>query len=388
MTEKIFYEDAYRKDHEASITNIVEEEGFFKIITDRTIFYPEGGGQSADRGSINGLEVFDVQEKDGVIYHYMKERPQDNIAKMQVDWDRRYDLMQQHSGEHVLSGLILSEYGGNNRGFHMGAETVTIDIDIPKMSWEDLENIEQKVNRKITEDLLVRSETTDRQNLSKYNIRKEISAEGSIRVVTIGDVDCCACCGIHVKSLAEVRMLKILKTEQYKGMTRISFVCGDRAVRDYKKRFDITKKLRQELNTDEDRIPDRVLQIKRDLEQSKQELYGNKKLLAKYVSGDLLQDKNKNVFRFFEDLDYETILHIGDFLEKDVESFVLASKVDGRIIAMTKKEEDLGQVFKEGFQLIGGKGGGKGAKAQATFTSDETQNDFFAFLIKRLGEMK
>lgn len=384
MTNKVFYEDAYRKEFEALITDIVKEDNCFKIITDRTIFYPEGGGQSADRGSINGLEVFDVQEKDGVIHHYMKEKPQDKIAKMQIDWDRRYDLMQQHTGEHVLSGLILSEYGGNNRGFHMGAELVTIDIDIPKMSWEILEDIEQKVNRKITEDLLVRSETTDRQNLSKYNIRKEISAEGEIRVVMIGDVDCCACCGIHVRSLAEVKMLKILKTEQYKGMTRISFVCGDRAVRDYTKRFDITKELRQELNADEDHILERVLQIKKDLEESRQDLYGNKKLLAKYISRDLLRERKENIFRCFEDIDYETILHIGDFLEKDIESFVLASKIDGRMIAMTKKEEDLGQLFKEGFQLIGGKGGGKGSKAQAIFTSEETQDEFFEFLIKRL----
>lgn len=383
MTIKKFYEENDLTEYEAKIIEIIAEKDHFRIITDATIFYPEGGGQPSDHGTINGIEVFDVQEKDGVIYHYMKEKPTGEAACMKIDWERRYDFMQQHTGEHVLSGMIHSEYGGNNRGFHLGAQLTTIDIDIPQMSRELLREIEQKVNRKISEDIAVRADITDRERLSEHTIRKEVSAKGDIRVITIDGADCCACCGIHVKSLAEVKFLKIIKTEQYKGMTRIGFVCGDRAVADYNRRFEITEKLRRELNADDEHITERVIRMKEESEEMKHALYGQKLLFAKYLAKDLMREQNKNIFKIFDDVDFDTLLHIGEQIEKQCDCSVLASALDGRLIA-TATTTDLGILFREELRRFGGKGGGKGKKAQAMFDDRENQYRFVEFLKQKI----
>lgn len=384
MTIKKYYEDPYLQEYQARVLDIIPQDGYYKVITDETIFYPEGGGQPADHGTIDGVRIFDVQEKDGVIYHYAEDRPAEGIVHMKIDWARRYDLMQQHTGEHVLSGMILRECAGNNKGFHLGAELVTIDIDIPKMSRELLDRIEEKVNQKILQDIAVRSDITDADGLSGFPIRKQIAAEGDIRVVSIEGTDCCACCGIHLRSLAEVRMLKIIKTEQYKGMTRMSFVCGERAVRDYNKRFEITRTLRQEMNSDDEHLLERIIQTKKDLEQAKEEIYGYKLMIAKHLAKECRSASNGSVFELFDEIDHEILLHLGDILQTDHESLVLGSVKDGRLIARTKKDIDLGLLFKEGIKDIGGKGGGKGPNAQAIFPNTDMQKRFIAFLKQEL----
>ena len=384
MTKKIFYEDAYRTQYRANIIERIEDGKHYKLVCDATIFYPEGGGQPSDRGTINGIEVLDVQEQDGIILHIMTDKVQGEIAEMSIDWQRRFDFMQQHTGEHLLSGIILRECGGNNRGFHMGADFVTIDIDIPKMSWEMLGEIEEKVNAKIAEKTIVQDAITNREGLSRFPIRKEIKAQGDIRVVTIEGADCCACCGTHTSNLSEVGMLKILKTEQYKGMTRIHFVCGNRASKDYAKRFEITRELKKQLNADEERIVERVVALKNELEKAKFELYHNRQFLAKYMAKECLQENTQELLiKNFEQADYDLLMLLAEQLRGNYPTMILSSG-DGRVVAETKKTLDMGALFKEALAKTDGKGGGKGSKAQAMFEDMQNMESFIRILKEKI----
>ncbi len=388
MTKKIFYEDAYRTQYRANIIKRIEDGKHYELICDATIFYPEGGGQPSDKGTINGVEVLDVQEKDGIIHHIMADKVQGEIAEMSIDWQRRFDFMQQHTGEHLLSGIILRECGGNNRGFHMGADFVTIDIDIPKMSWETLGEIEEKVNAKIAEKTVVQDAITNREGLSRFPIRKEVKAQGDIRVVTIEGADCCACCGTHTSNLSEVGMLKILKTEQYKGMTRIHFVCGNRACKDYIQRFEITRELKKQLNADEERIVERVVALKDELEKAKFELYHNRQLITKYMANECLQENTQELLiKNFERADYDLLMLLAEQLRGHYPTMILSSG-DGRVVAETKKTLDLGALFKEALAKTGGKGGGKGPKAQAMFEDAQNMESFIQILKERIDALE
>ncbi len=365
-----------------------------------------------------------------MIVHQLAKMPSENLAQMKIDWAYRYDLMQQHSGEHLVSGLFLRLLGGNNKGFHMGADFVTIDIDLPKLSWEDLMLVENAANQKIAENIFVREEMTTREELEQFPIRKQITAEGEIRVVTIDSADCCACCGTHVRSLAEVGMVKILKTEQYKGMTRIHLVCGKRAQQDYVQRFEITRELKKLLNADESSIATRVNAQIEEIERLKKIIYNNKEELANFYAKELIEKKYKNQLRkniarencfvgipigekslnagescsrtigedyfngknsdesilieILEKIDFEMIENMEKILLEHCDTIVLGSLVDNKILASSKKEIDLGTVFKNELKNFDGRGGGRGARAQAMFASEDGLRGFVALLSQTI----
>ena len=386
MTKKIYYADPYKTEHEATILGLLDEEGKILLVTDESIFYPEGGGQPADHGTINGIEVLDVQESDGIIYHQLAGRPVGDLAQMKIEWARRYDLMQQHTGEHLLSGLFLKELGGSNKGFHLGADFVTIDIDIPKLSWEQLMRVENLANRKILENKAIREEMTDRSGLARFPIRKQVTAEGELRIVSIADADCCACCGTHVRSLAEVGTIKILKTEQYKGMTRIHFVCGMRAQQDYARRFEITRDLKRLLNADEERIVERVMLQKEEMERIKKRLYEQKLLLAEFIAKQCMEENEGNsIFRIFESYDSEQLALVENILNRHYDTIVLGSGVEKKLMAFTKTQVDFGMIFKENLVRFGARGGGKGARAQAVFENADAMEHFVQALRERIA---
>lgn len=377
MTEKIYYQDAYKTNHEATILQVIEHEKGWNVVTDSTIFYPEGGGQPADRGTINGIEVLDVQEEGNVIYHLLKEKPLNTSAMMEVDWDRRYDFMQQHTGEHILSGLIQKHWGGNNRGFHMGADFVTIDIDIPKLEWDKLMEIEALTNRVIKSNPRIRTDYTDREGLSAHPIRKEVKVDEDIRIITIDDADCCACCGTHVHQPLEIGLLKILKTEQYKGMTRIHFVCGERAYRDYRRRFDIVKETKQLLNADEESIVTRLNALQKEAEEIKYQLREKNKTAARYWAQSLIHAKDKNcLIRSFDKEEYDFLQELMMHIKEHFEHVVLIGEQEGRIIVHSRTQ-DIATWFKQNLSAYGGKGGGKAGQAQAKF---ENKADMDAFV--------
>ncbi len=383
MTKKIYEQDAYQKEGEASILDILEENGQIKVILDQTIFYPEGGGQPADKGTINNIQVLDVQETKGIVYHIVAARPKGPRAQMKIDWDRRFDFMQQHSGEHILSGIFHSEYGAVNKGFHLGDEIVTIDIDMKTITQDQLNHVEHLANQAIYAAKAVYQDVTDKEGLIKYSPRKQIQAEGDIRIVTIEGTDVCPCCGTHVQNSAEVGIIKILKTEAHKGMNRITFVCGARALKDYTMRSEIITKLKQALNADEESLTQRVIRIHEELQDTKFKLREQKNLIAEIEFEKLMakisQAGPKRAYHVFENLDFDQLDHIVKRNQAEKESLILGSDPDKKLIAYSKNL-DLGKIFKENLKAYSGRGGGRGSLAQASFDNTENLTAFIEYI--------
>lgn len=234
MTEKLFYKDAYQKTFEATVTECSEGKKGYEIILDQTAFYPEGGGQPGDIGYLQTgdqkVKVTDTHEKDGEILHFCGQ-PLEKGRKVtgSIDWERRFDLMQNHSGEHIVSGLVHHKFGYNNVGFHMGKDTVTIDFD-GEFSVEDMCRFEQEANARIwaNEQVDITSYTEEEAETVEYRSKKEL--HGVVRVVTFPNADVCACCGTHVKYTGEIGLIKLISLQKWKGGVRMEMLSGRKAM--------------------------------------------------------------------------------------------------------------------------------------------------------------
>lgn len=233
MTEKLFYQDSHRSTFTAIVQEVRLSGNGYEIILDRTAFFPEGGGQSSDTGSLGGVSVSDVQEIDGKIIHYT-DGPLVEGTEVEgcIDWTERFSKMQQHTGEHIVSGLIHKIYGYHNVGFHLGTDSVTLDFNgvVPK---EKLHEIEQLANEAVAKNLPVQVLYPTDEELSKISYRSKIEIEGQVRIVVIDGYDVCACCAPHVKQTGEIGLIKLVGMQNYKGGVRISMLCGFRALEDY-----------------------------------------------------------------------------------------------------------------------------------------------------------
>ena len=234
MTEKLFYKDAYQKTFEATVIECREGKKGYEIILDQTAFYPEGGGQPGDIGYLQTgdqkVEVTDTHEKDGEILHFCGQ-PLEKGRKVtgSIDWERRFDLMQNHSGEHIVSGLVHHKFGYNNVGFHMGKDTVTIDFD-GEFSVEDMCRFEQEANARIwaNEQVDITSYTEEEAETVEYRSKKEL--HGVVRVVTFPNADVCACCGTHVRYTGEIGLIKLISLQKWKGGVRMEMLSGRKAM--------------------------------------------------------------------------------------------------------------------------------------------------------------
>ena len=239
-TEKYFEQDAFRTQCESIILAAEPDEktGGGRIALDGTVFYPEGGGQPADRGTLTlpdgaTLNVTDVHEHDGILWHSVDALPESAVPGTAVsgciDWEWRFDKMQQHTGEHILSGILHQMFGAENVGFHIGSEAVRMDTSVP-ISAEGLQAAELAANRIVWQDVPVLVSYPTREELAALVYRSKKEIEGQVRIVTIPGADVCACCGTHTRTTGQVGQIKILASENYKGGVRLSVVCGQRAL--------------------------------------------------------------------------------------------------------------------------------------------------------------
>ena len=230
-TEKLYYQDPYQTTFTARVLTCEPSKGGCLVTLDRTAFYPEGGGQPADHGVLGGVTVTDVHEKDGVIFHTCdKVVEPGSTVEGSIDWTRRFDHMQQHSGEHILSGLLCSLYDCSNVGFHLGADTVTIDYD-RELTWEQVLEAERQANEAIWRDTPAEITFPAPDALAQLDYRSKKELTGQVRIVTFPGADCCACCGTHVRRAGEVGLIKVLSCQKFREGVRLEILCGQRAYR-------------------------------------------------------------------------------------------------------------------------------------------------------------
>ena len=232
MTEKLYYTDSHIHEFSARVLSCEKGKNGFAVTLDKTAFFPEGGGQPADTGFIGPAAVRDVQERNGEILHYTDQplTPGEEYA-CALDWEQRLCRMQNHSGEHIVSGITHKLYGFDNVGFHMGAECMTIDFS-GELSWEQLTEIETLANQAVRDDLPVRATFPDPEALSSLEYRSKLELTQDVRIVEIPGVDRCACCAPHVKRTGEIGLIKLLSAERHRGGVRIELVCGMDALRE------------------------------------------------------------------------------------------------------------------------------------------------------------
>ena len=229
-TEKLYYSDAYLTEFEATVLACEESKKGYLVTLDRTAFYPEGGGQPADHGTLGGVAVTDVHEKDGVVLHTCSAPlAAGTEVHGKIDWQRRFDHMQQHSGEHIVSGMLCQAFHCDNVGFHMGADVVTIDYNA-EMTWENVLAIEAKANQYIWENhhFVVTYPTAEELETLEYRSKNELS--GQVRIASFPGADTCACCGTHVDQSGEVGLVKFLSVQKFRSGVRLELLCGRRAL--------------------------------------------------------------------------------------------------------------------------------------------------------------
>ena len=229
-TVKLYYENAYTQDFTAVVQSCEAVKNGFAVTLDRTAFYPEGGGQPADHGTLGEARVLDIHEKDGVVTH-LCDRALSVGAEVggRIDWARRFDHMQQHSGEHIISGLLCSTFHCDNVGFHMGADVVTIDYNAP-ITWEQALEVERRANAYIWADHPIRIWYPSAEELAALSYRSKKELTGAVRITEFPGADRCACCGTHVSSSGQVGLLKLLSCQKFRDGVRLELLCGQRAL--------------------------------------------------------------------------------------------------------------------------------------------------------------
>ena len=229
-TVKLYYENAYTQDFTAVVQSCEAVKNGFAVTLDRTAFYPEGGGQPADHGTLGEARVLDVHEKDGVVTH-LCDRALSVGAEVggRIDWARRFDHMQQHSGEHIISGLLCSTFRCDNVGFHMGADVVTIDYNAD-ITWEQALEVERRANEYIWADRPIHILWPSPEELAALPYRSKKELTGPVRLTEFPGADLCACCGTHVQSSGQVGLVKLLSCQKFRDGVRLELLCGQRAL--------------------------------------------------------------------------------------------------------------------------------------------------------------
>ena len=398
MTEKIYLENPYLRQINGRIVEKIYMNNKYYIKTNKTIFYPNlAGGQPGDKGTINGVQVLDTYEDGDDIVHVVKENIHSDKVELSIDWNNRFDYMQQHSGQHLLSSVFYKLHNGETIGFYIGKEYVYIDVDIPEISEDEIEKIEQFANRIIYSNFLIKCYTIEKNKMDKLPIRKEPPINSNIRIVEIDSIDFSPCCGTHLRSTGELGIIKIRKVEKYKGNIRVEFVCGNRALKDYTWKNKYIREISNLLSSKDKDVYNKVKKLyvqKEELEKKNRSL---KEELYKYKGEELLKESKSingihHILKKFSNIEFNELNHIVSYLNS-IENIVTAFGIDGTktsqfIISRSNNlNMDMKNIFKELSKKMDLKGGGSSQTVQGGCPKEQLDSvlkNFFEEIVNNL----
>ena len=379
-TRKLYYEDSHLVSFGARVLSCEETEKGFEIVLNSTAFYPEGGGQACDLGTLGDAEVLDVRERGETIVHLCGKALEVGAEVTgTIDWERRFDLMQQHSGEHMVSGVIHRRYGYHNVGFHMGSEVITIDFDgvIPP---EDLPLIEAEVNNGIWSDLPIRCWYPEPEELPTVGYRTKRELPWPVRIVEVPGFDKCACCGTHVQRTGEIGLVKLFTSIPCRGGSRMEMACGQRAVALLNHAFDQNRQVSQAFSAQITETGAAARRMNDTLEQEKLRYAALQKKLFGFIAESYVN--RGDVLHFEDDLDSVQIRILADSIaEKCGGRAAVFSGADGSgyAFALVTREGDLRSFGKAMTTALNGRGGGKPIFQQGRVSATREQiQAFFA----------
>ena len=377
-TEKLYYQDPYQTTFTARVLTCEPSKGGCLVTLDRTAFYPEGGGQPADHGVLGGVTVTDVHEKDGVIFHTCSGPVEIGAAvEGSIDWTRRFDHMQQHSGEHILSGLLCSLYDCSNVGFHLGADTVTIDYD-RELTWEQVLEAERQANEAIWRDTPAEITFPAPDALAQLDYRSKKELTGQVRIVSFPGADCCACCGTHVAASGQVGLVKFLSCQKLREGVRLELLCGGRAMDYLSRAWDQSRRIGQALSVKPLAAFPAVQRLEGQLRESRErcaalEEQSFRQLAERYQNAG-------NVLLVQPDLEPDSVRRLCDAVSGTCGGrCAVFSGSDGSYRwAVIHPGQDLRPLIRDMNQALHSRGGGRDGFAQgsAACTADEIQAFF------------
>lgn len=375
MTDRLYYEDSHLAAFPAVVTACEQEKDYWKVTLDQTAFFPEGGGQAGDTGHLGEIEVFDTHEKNGEIWHYTRQ-PLEVGAEVKgvLDWEKRFSRMQQHSGEHIVSGLIHTRFGYNNVGFHLGEEEVTMDFNGP-ITKEELLEIETAANQVVFGNVPIQISYPSREELEILDYRSKIEIEGQVRIVTIPDVDVCACCAPHVNNTGEIGLIKLTNVQSHRGGVRVNLLAGDRALCDYREKETSVKAVSVLLSAKEAVVADAVERLKQENFRLTGQLMALNKTLIQNKAASVAEGTANPIF-FEDNLDADTSREFVNLLTErscGIACLFIGNDEDGYRYIFGSKTEDTRPLCKALNSQFGGKGGGKPEMVQGSLSGTQEE---------------
>ena len=374
---KLFYEDSHLKEFTATVTGCEEAKGGWAVMLDATAFYPTGGGQECDLGILGGARVLDVKERGEDILH-LCDKPLEVGTEVSgtIDWERRFDHMQQHSGEHLVMGRIYEKFGYHNVGFHMGGHLVTIDLDGP-VTWEDLMEIERRTNAIICENRPVKVWYPSPEELPNVKYRSKKALPWPVRIVEFADADVCACCGTHVQYTGEIGLVKFVSCIKFKEGVRIEMASGKRAMDLYR---DIFEQNRQVSQTFSAKILETGAAARKFNDMLVQEKYRTVGLQRKIFAAVAESYAGaERALHFEEDLQPGQVRELADAIAEKAGTAIVLSGTDeaGYAICIISKTADTRQLGREVTAALNGRGGGKPGAFQGSVKATRAEIEEF-----------
>ena len=379
MTERLFDIDSYLTEFDCRVISFGENKNLIYIETDKTAFFPEGGGQTSDRGYLDTLYISDVQEKDGRIFHYTENTAEalqllSNKTELhgKIDMEKRFSDMQQHSGEHIVSGIVCSSFGYNNVGFHLGTEIVTLDFD-GALTREDMDRVELLANKAIWDNKEILVHYPSKDELKNIEYRSKIEIEGQTRLVEIPGVDMCACCAPHVKMTGEIGIIEIVAFEKYKSGTRVSILCGERALRDMRHKLEENRKVSVLTSAKQIETSAFVEKLKADKEKADYEIVGLKRELLT-LKAETIKAAEKIII-FDDKLQGKLLQDFTISLMAKAEKFVACFSAENGVFrySIASNNCDLREMCKALNGAFSGRGGGKPELVQGSLSGAEEE---------------
>ncbi|QCT03388.1 Threonyl/alanyl tRNA synthetase SAD [Paenibacillus algicola] len=390
MTQKLYYSSAYIREWSTEITNTVEREDGIYIALEESAFYPEGGGQPSDYGWIGNAKVLGVQSEKGQLLHQVDQLPAGGDVNCRLDWHRRFDHMQHHSAQHLLSAVCLQELSASTLSFHLGQDYCTIDIERSQLSQQELRDLELAVQQEIYENHSIKSYWVSLEQAEALPVVKPPAVTGDIRIVEIEGIEYNPCGGTHVSATGEIGMIKLLKCEKQKGHTRIYFKSGYRALQEFNQSADILAKLSVRFHAPKEEMMNRVAKWEQEQRQLLVQVQALKAENDAYLGERLLAQRDGGVVHSsFADRSLKDLQSLAlRMIQQEDVVIVLKSDPDLKVLIAHRGDQHPGCGAYVKQQLhSGAKGGGSDSMAQASFTTAEDANVFYKAAVKAFASL-
>ena len=381
-TRKLYYEDSHLRRFSAEVLSCERTDKGWDVILNATAFYPEGGGQAADTGFLNGIRVLDTRERGEAVVHLCEAALEPGTAaEGTIDWENRFRRMQQHSGEHIVSGIINRRYGYHNVGFHMGTDRITIDFDgvIPA---EDLPSIEAEANGAVWQNLAVKCWYPSEEELPSVFYRTKRALPWPVRIVQVPGFDSCACCGTHVQATGEIGLIKLFSVVGFRGGTRMEMACGSSALKLLNNAYEQNQQVSQAFSA---KIEETGAAARRMNEVEASLKYRVAGLEKRIFTGIAASYAGKgHVVHFEETLDNTAVRDLADAIAEScggTAAVFSGSDEAGYAFCLVTRSGDLRALGKELTKALHGRGGGKPAFQQGRVQAKKTEIE--AFFVNR-----